>query len=205
MNCKRMIGALLTVVLTVHAALVPALAANHNCPAAAMSDVAGDAWYHKAVDWVLANGVMSGFGADQFGPDATLTRAQVVQVLYNKEGQPALNGQTHAFSDVPASQWYNNAVTWASAKGVVSGYGGGIFKPDDPVSLEQVFVILWNYMGNPPLTGDADAVGPHSEWAGNAIGWAQAVGLPNDLPFTRVTDPASRAQTAQMLTNLLKK
>ena len=178
------------------------MADSHSCAAAAMTDVANDTWYHSAVDWVLANGVMSGFNSSSFVPYATLTRAQVVQVLYNREGQPDLNGAKHAFSDVPATQWYNNAVTWASARGVVSGYGGGIFKPDDPVSLEQVFVILWNYMGNPPLTGDADAVGPHSEWAGNAIGWSQASGVINGVPFQRVTDPANRAQTAQIMMEL---
>ncbi len=204
MGVKKLLRSMVIVVLFVNTALVPILAANHSCPAAAMTDVAGDAWYHAAVDWVLSNGVMRGFGADRFGPEATLTRAQVVQVLYNKEGQPALNGQAHNFSDVPAGQWYNNAITWASNRGIVSGYGGGVFKPDDPVTLEQVFVILWNYMGNPPLTGDADAVGPHSEWAGNAIGWAQAVGLMDDLPFRLVTDPANRAQTAQMLMNLVR-
>lgn len=205
MNIKRLLSRLVTVVLLAYTILVPALAVNHSCPAAAMTDVVGDAWYHAAVDWVLNNGVMSGFSADSFGPEATLTRAQVVQVLYNKEGQPALNGQTHSFSDVPAGQWYNNAITWASARGVVSGYGGGVFKPDDPVTLEQVFVILWNYVGNPPLTGDADAVGLHSDWAGNAIGWAQAEGLLDNLPFKLVIDPANRAQTAQVLMNLARK
>lgn len=204
MDLKKRLGALLLAVLLVQMMLVSALAANHNCPAAAMTDVTGDAWYHAAVDWALSEGVMSGFSATSFGPDATLTRAQVVQVLYNKEGQPALNGQKHNFSDVPTNQWYNNAVTWASARGVVSGYGGGVFKPEDPVTLEQVFVILWNYEGNPPLTGDADAVGPHSEWAGNAIGWAQAMGLLDNLPFERVIDPATRAQTAQVLMNLAR-
>ncbi len=204
MNVKKFLSCLITGLLLIQLTLVPTLAAAHNCPAAAMTDVAKDAWYHTAVDWVLSNGVMSGFGADAFGPHGILTRAQVVQVLYNKEGQPNLNGQTHAFSDVPASQWYNNAVTWASARGIVSGYGGGVFKPDKPVSLEEVFVILWNYEGNPPLTGDADAVGPHSEWAGNAIGWAQAEGLLDNVPFERVTMDATRAQTAQMLMNLLK-
>lgn len=204
MNFKKVVNGFITVVLLAQIMLVPTLAAKHDCPAAAMTDVPGDAWYHSAVDWALSNGVMSGFSATGFGPDRTLTRAQVVQVLYNKEGQPALNGQTHSFSDVPADQWYNNAVTWASAKGVVSGYGGGVFKPDDPVTLEQVFVILWNYEGNPPLTGDADAVGPHSEWAGNAIGWAQAMGLMDNLPFKTVLDPAARAQAAQVLMNLAR-
>ena len=204
MNMKRFFNRLVAGLLVLQVILVPASAAKHTCPAEAMTDVAQSAWYHEAVDWVLVNGVMSGFSADTFGPDATLTRAQVVQVLYNKEGKPSLNGKTHSFSDVPTNQWYNNAVTWASAKGIVSGYGGGVFKPDDPVTLEQVFVILWNYRGNPPLTGDADAVGPHSEWAGNAIGWAQAVGLMDNMPFDRVTKPATRAQTAQMLMNLFQ-
>ena len=204
MYMKKLRSVLMAGLLLVQLILVPALAAGHSCPAEAMTDVAKDAWYHSAVDWVLSNGVMNGFSTDSFGPHDTLTRAQVVQVLYNKEGKPALNGQTHAFSDVPAGQWYNNAVTWASARGIVSGYGGGVFKPDDPVTLEQVFVILWNYEGNPPLTGDADAVGPHSEWAGNAIGWAQAEGIMDNLPFDRVTLAATRAQTAQMLMNLFK-
>lgn len=204
MKLKKIFSGAVTAVLLMQAALVPALAAKHDCPAAAMTDVAQSAWYHGAVDWALSNGVMSGFSAEKFGPDGTLTRAQMVQVLYNKEGQPPLNGQKHAFIDVPADQWYNNAVTWGSAKGVVGGYGGGIFKPEDPVTLEQVFVILWNYTGNPPLTGDADAVGPHSEWAGNAIGWAQAMGLLDNLPFDRVTNPATRAQTAQVLMNLAR-
>ena len=183
---------------------VPEITPAEDCPAKDMKDVAKDAWYHEGVDWVLANGVMSGFSADSFGPDATLSRAQMVQVLYNKEGKPALNGQTHAFTDVPTSQWYNNAVTWASARGVVGGYGNGKFGPDDAVTLEQVFVILWNHSGKPALTGDADAIGPHSEWAGNAIGWAQARGLPDGLQFTRVTDPATRAQIAHIMMNLFK-
>ena len=203
MNSRKWLSCLVAGLLLTQL-ILPVLGAAHDCPAGAMKDVPKDAWFHQAVDWVLAKGVMSGFSTDTFGPHDTLTRAQVVQVLYNKEGKPALNGKTHTFSDVPAGQWYNNAVTWASSRGVVSGYGGGVFKPDDPVTLEQVFVILWNYEGNPPLTGDADAVGPHSEWAGNAIGWAQAMGLMDNMPFERVTASATRAQTAQMLMNLLK-
>jgi len=154
------------------------------------------------VDYVVSNKLMNGVSSYQFGTYQTLTRAMVVQVLYNKEGQPAVSG-AHGFADVPADQWYNNAVTWAAAHGIVSGYGNGLFKPDDRVTLEQVFVILWNYEGNPPLTGDADAVGPHSEWAGNAIGWAQARGLLDDLTFTKVINNANRAQTAQVMMNLL--
>ena len=85
------------------------------------ADVEGH-WAWKAVDYVVANGIMSGYNADTFGPDDTLNRAMVVQVLYNKEGQLALNGAAHDFKDVPATQWFNNAVTWGSANKVVSGW-----------------------------------------------------------------------------------
>ena len=203
MNTKKLLRGIMAGLLAVQM-LLPAFAVNHNCPAAAMNDVPANAWYHNAVDWVIIHEVMSGFSATSFGPDATLTRAQVVQVLYNKEGKPALNGRSNTFSDVPNGQWYTNAVTWASNEGIVSGYGGGVFKPNDPVTIEQVFVILWNYVGNPPLTGDADAVGIHSEWAGNAIGWAQASRVLSKFPYQRVIDPATRAQTAQMLMNLFQ-
>ena len=174
-----------------------------DCPTRGMMDVPQSAWYHDAVDYVVTNKLMNGVSSYQFGTYQTLTRAMVVQVLYNKEGQPAVSG-AHGFADVPATQWYNNAVTWAAAHGIVSGYGNGLFKPDDRVTLEQVLVILWNYSGNPALTGDADAVGPHSDWAGNAIGWAQAAGVLENVPFDTVTAPATRAQTAQMLMNYIK-
>ncbi|MBQ9974298.1 MAG: S-layer homology domain-containing protein [Oscillospiraceae bacterium] len=173
-----------------------------ECPADAMLDVGMYAWYHKAVDYALTNKLMSGFNFYTFGPYTTLTRAQVVQILYNKEGQPAVSG-SHGFTDVPAGQWYNNAVTWGTRKGVMSGYGGGKFGPEDTVTVEQVAVILWNYAGNPAVTGDADALGPHSVWAGNALGWAQATGVLDNVPFDAVTDGANRAQTAQMLMNYL--
>ncbi|MBQ9974164.1 MAG: S-layer homology domain-containing protein [Oscillospiraceae bacterium] len=176
---------------------------THTCPGGMMQDVTDDVWYHEAVDYALANSLMSGYSAAAFGPNDTLTRAMVVQVLYNKEGKPA-RAADHTFPDVKAGDWYNNAVAWAAERKVVSGYGDGRFGPNDAVTLEQVLVILWNYSGNPALTGDADAVGPHSDWAGNAIGWAQAAGVLENVPFDTVTAPATRAQTAQMLMNYIK-
>ena len=128
----------------------------------------------------------------------------VVQVLYNKEGQPALNGLKHSFSDVPASQWFNNAVTWGSNRGVVSGFGGGVFKPEDAVTIEQVAVILWNYTNTPAGYGDLAKAGKHSDWAANALKWAVEQGILENVPFTNATEQATRAQTAQMLTNYLR-
>ncbi len=168
------------------------------------SDVAKTDWYYNAVGFAVENGIMSGYNAEQFGPNDTLTRAMVVQVLYNKEGQPALNGLTHSFSDVPATQWFNNAVTWGSNRGVVSGFGGGVFKPEDAVTIEQVAGILWNYTNTPAGFGDLGEAGGHSDWAANALRWAVEKGILENVPFTNATEQATRAQTAQMLTNYLR-
>jgi len=147
---------------------------------------------------------MSGYNATTFGPNDTLNRAMVVQVLYNKEGQPDLGGTKHSFSDVPASQWFNNAVTWGSNRGVVSGFGGGVFKPEDSVTIEQVAVILWNYSHTPGGAGDLSKVGSHSDWAANALRWAEGKGILEGVPFSNATEKATRAQTAQILTNYLR-
>jgi len=168
------------------------------------SDVKKGDWYYDAVSFAVENGIMSGYNATKFGPNDTLNRAMVVQVLYNKEGQPALNGLKHSFSDVPASQWFNNAVTWGSNRGVVSGFGGGVFKPEDAVTIEQVAVILWNYSNTPAGFGDLSKVGNHSDWAANALKWAVEKGILNNVPFTNATEKATRAQTAQILTNYLR-
>ncbi|MBQ3135433.1 MAG: S-layer homology domain-containing protein [Oscillospiraceae bacterium] len=168
------------------------------------ADVKQGDWYFDAVNFAVENGIMSGYNATKFGPNDTLNRAMVVQVLYNKEGQPDLGGAKHSFSDVPASQWYNNAVTWGSSRGVVSGYGGGVFKPEDAVTIEQVAVILWNYSNTPAGYGDPNKAGSHSDWAANALKWAVEKGILNNVPFTNATEKATRAQTAQMLTNYLR-
>jgi len=170
----------------------------------AFDDVSKGDWYYDAVSFAVANGIMSGYNATKFGPNDTLNRAMVVQVLYNKEGQPALNGLKHSFSDVPAGQWFNNAVTWGSNRGVVSGFGGGVFNPEDAVTIEQVSVILRNYSGSPNGDGDLSKVGNHSDWAADALKWAVGEGILDNVPFTNATEKATRAQTAQMLTNYLR-
>ncbi|MBQ9973578.1 MAG: S-layer homology domain-containing protein, partial [Oscillospiraceae bacterium] len=170
-----------------------------------MLDVPTGAWYYSAVDYAIKNGIMSGYNAISFGPNDTLSRAMVVQVLYNKEGQPGLNGAKHNFPDVPADQWFNNAVTWGSQKGVVSGFGDGKFRPNDYVTVEQVAVILHNYSGKPAAAGEPVGVGKYDDWAKEALNWAVTQGIMKDVPFTNATENATRAQTAQILKNFLTK
>ena len=174
------------------------------CPSVNFADVAPGAWYHSGVDYVLESGIMSGYNATTFGPNDTLNRAMVVQILYNKEGQPATGG-SHSFPDAKPGDWFNNAIAWANLNKIVGGYGDGRFGPNDKVTLEQIAVILWNYSGNPTPTGDAASLGAHSDWAANALSWAAGKGIFKNVPYDTVTGTATRAQTAQMLMNYLSK
>ena len=167
-------------------------------------DVNKNDWFRDAVDFALDNGIMSGYNASTFGPNDKLSRAMVVQVLYNKEGKPATDAEGK-FPDVKSDDWYFNATRWGAKKGVVSGYGNGNFGPNDNVTIEQVAVILHNYSGKPAASGDASALGAHSDWAAGALSWAAANGILKDVPYGAVTETATRAQTAQMLMNFLNK
>ena len=166
-------------------------------------DVAEDAWYSRAVNYAVDNGIMGGYGGGKFGPNDNLSRAMVVQMLYNKVGQPAISGK-HGFADVPADQWFNNAVTWGTKNGVMGGYGDGKFGPNDNVTIEQIAVILWNYSGNPEFDAELGGVGSYSGWASNALTWATDNGILHGVNFKNATDNATRAQAAQMLTNYLR-
>ena len=154
-----------------------------NCPSAVFTDVqGGDHWAHEGIDYCIANGLMSGIGNDLFGPKLTTTRAQIVQILYNLEGEPKVSGTT-PFTDL-TQDWYQDAVLWAYQTGVVAGTSSTTFEPDRPVTREQIAVILMEYVtrvlklertwtpADLSTFPDADSV---SDWAKDAL--ADAVGL----------------------------
>ena len=87
---------------------------------------------------------MDGTGAYRFAPNAQLTRAMIVTILYRMEGSPAVSGAS-VFTDVDSGMWYGKAVAWAAANGIVNGYGSGRFGPNDPVTREQLAAILYRY------------------------------------------------------------
>ncbi len=111
------------------------------------SDVPSEADYAPAVDWCRENGILNGVGEGRFAPEGTLTRAMLVTALYRAAGEPAVSGAP-AFTDTQADTWYSDAVAWANENGIVKGYGGGLFGTNDPVSVEQLDVILGRYTGN---------------------------------------------------------
>ena len=154
-----------------------------GCPSAGFTDVPGeDNWAHAGIDYCVANGLMSGVGGNLFAPKMTTTRAQIVQILYNLEGEPRVYGST-PFTDL-TNDWYKDAILWAYQTGVVAGTSSTTFEPDLPVTREQIAVILMEYMtrvlklertwtpADLSIFPDADSV---SDWAKDAM--ADAVGL----------------------------
>ena len=180
-----------------------------DCPSRGFSDLGSvGTWYHEAVDYVLRNDLMGGYGNGLFGPNDNLSRAQFAQILFNKEGRPVVNYLLQ-YSDVANGAWYTEAIRWATSRGVVSGYGNGMFGPNDNITREQLAVMLWRYAGSPAATDkelhftDADKA---SGYALEALRWAVENGILNGYGDGRLgpQGQATRAQVAQMLMSFLK-
>nr|WP_325212435.1 glycosyl hydrolase family 18 protein [uncultured Oscillibacter sp.] len=145
-------------------------------------DVPPDAWYAGAVERVCAAGLMNGVSSTVFSPGGTVTRGQIAAILYRLAGSPAVRGSS--FSDVPAGAYYSEAVAWAARRGVAEGFHDGTFRPDLPVSRQQLAAILWRYAkleradsgARASLRGWPDA-GEVGGYAGEAMSWALAEGI----------------------------
>ena len=170
------------------------------------SDVSANAWYADAVEYVSDNGIMNGTSATTFSPESSMTRAMLVTVLYRASGSPAVTGSTN-FTDVSSNAYYTDAVAWASANGIVTGYGNGHFGSNDPVNRAQIATILWRYAGSPTAESGQDFVDENTipTYASTAVDWARANGVVNGKEGNRF-DPqgnATRAQVATILRNYL--
>ena len=171
------------------------------------SDVAPGDWFAADVEYVSAHGLMDGTGNGAFSPYAGTNRAMIVTILWRLEGKPSAGSQL-AFLDVPAGQWYTEAVRWAAEKGIVTGYSGDKFGPTDAVTREQMAAILFRYAGfkgvsvsaRADISGFAD-YGSVSEYALDALSWANAEGIINgsDTNTLMPRNGASRAQVAAIL------
>ena len=174
------------------------------------NDVSSSAWYADAVQYVYDNGLMTGVSGSSFAPNNTLTRAMVVQTLYAMAGKPEVSG-SESFADVASNDWFADAVTWASANGIVNGYSAAQFAPGDPVTREQLALILYGYaqirgynttQGGMSIREFSD-YGAISDWALEAMDWAVNAGLLSGKG-NGVLDPAgtaTRAEVAQILMN----
>lgn len=170
------------------------------------NDVSANDWFASAVDYVTGKGMMNGTADNTFSPKANTTRGMVVTVLYRLENQPSTSAAS--FTDVASGAYYANAVAWANANGIVSGYGSGKFGPNDKVTREQLAAILYRYAqykkydvsGAKSLDGYTDAQSV-SSYAVPALQWANAVGVVTGKSGNKL-DPkgnATRAEVAAML------
>ena len=178
------------------------------CPSAKYTDVDITQWYHQSIDYVVANGLMNGTGANTFAPHATTSRGMIVTILWRLEGQPAAGACP--FADVKAGSYYEQAIAWAAENGIVNGISATVFKPDSTITREQFATILYryakDYKGYDVSVGEdtnilsyADAFSI-SDYAFSALQWACGTGLMNGSGDALMPgDGATRAQAAAIL------
>ena len=168
-------------------------------------DVPDTEWYSGAVQYVYEHDLMNGSGsATVFSPDSPTSRGMIVTILHRMEGRPSASGT--AFTDVPDGEWYTDAVAWASANNIVTGDGNG-FKPDDPITREQMAAILYRYAGykgfDTEILGDAAGFSDGnkvSPYAVDAVNWAVGTGLlQGSNHMLSPAGGATRAQAAAIL------
>lgn len=195
---------------------VPALGHNYvdgvcdRCGAIKLpfTDVNEGDWFYDKVAYVYHHKLMTGTSETTFEPNATLTRAMMVQILYNKEGRPAATTNGNPYTDVPKDQWYYNAVQWAYENKITSGTSETTFEPNSEVTREQFAKFMYNYAGNPAVSGkldfvDADQV---SDWAYDAMVWANQNNIilgKKKSDGSVVLDPRGNATRAEAATILM--
>ncbi len=179
-------------------------------PAMPFVDVNEGDWFYDVVLYAYENGLMTGTSADTFAPNTATTRGMIVSMLARLEG--VTSAEDAGFADVAANDWYATAVNWAASVGVVNGYEDNTFRPNAPITREQMAAILYNYAdykgydvsARADLSDYADAASI-SSWAEDVLSWANAEGLINGMTATTI-DPqgaTTRAQTAAMFERFL--
>lgn len=177
------------------------------------ADVSSSDWFYNDVRYVYEKGIMDGTGADRFSPNAPLTRAMIVTILYRMDGSPSVSGSSD-FTDVAAGKWFAKAVAWAAANGIVNGYGDSLFGPNDPVTREQLAAILYRYAVYGGMTavtleenlGSFADTAQLSAYAIQAMNWAVGQGLINGSGSNLVPKAqATRAQVAAIIHRYLER
>lgn len=170
------------------------------------TDVREADWFYDDVVYAYENGLFSGTSDTTFSPNASMTRAMLVTVLYRLEGQPTVSGRS-GFSDVKLNSYYEDAVTWAADNGIVNGTGATTFSPNANVTREQMAAILYRYAqykqygttASAGLNGFSDAA-KVSTYAKAPLSWAVAEKLVNGSEGKLLpTGNAIRAQVAAIL------
>lgn len=186
----------------------------HNCPSAQFADIDQTQWYHEGVDFVVSSKLMYGVSATKFAPATVLDRATVVTVLYRAAGAPKVEGGSK-FTDVPAGQWYSDAIAWAQQTEIAAGFTDGTFRPTRSVTRQDAMAFLFRYAKlfglNTDAAGKLDSypdVGEVAPYAKEAFAWAVGNGvisgnLKDGVSYLDPRGAATRGQYAVMITNLM--
>ena len=173
-------------------------------------DVPENAWYADAAAYVYKHGLMAGTSATTFAPEVTTSRAMIVTILWRLAGSPQVD-YLMDYSDVDPTAYYGEAIRWATSEGIVGGYGGGVFGPDDPITREQLSAMLWRFAqhaGYDVGVGEDTNILSYTdafdvaEYAIPAMQWACGAGVINGTGDGSTLSPqgeATRAQAAVML------
>ncbi|MBR3416673.1 MAG: S-layer homology domain-containing protein [Clostridia bacterium] len=184
-----------------------AAAITVSAETAGFSDVEADRWSAASIEYAVKNGYLNGVGGGLFDPEGLLTRAMVATVLWRREGSP-VPAAPSGFSDVPAGEWYTDAVAWARNAGVVKGLTETAFGPDEYITREQLATMLFRFSSSAPVSvperadlspfADDEKV---SSWANEPLEWAVEAGLLKGTDGNRL-DPegfATREQFAAII------
>ena len=148
MGCRPLVGLTHRVSTRITTARARAFQLTMARPAAPVglpfADVSGSDWFYNDVRYVYEKGIMDGTGADRFSPNAPLTRAMIVTILYRMAGSPAMSGASD-FKDVDSNKWFAKAVAWAAANGIVNGYEDGSFRPKQLLTRQEFFKLIENF------------------------------------------------------------
>lgn len=175
-------------------------------------DVREKDWFKGAVDYAVGHGLFNGMALRKFAPNTVMNRAMLVTVLYRMSGSPSVSGLDNPFKDLKAD-WYQDAVIWAAANGIVGGVGAGKFDPDGALTREQLATILYRFCETMGIDNTAtvtlasfpDAAKVQS-WAEDAFVWAVDRGIigGNMIGGVAHLDPQGKATRAQVATMLMR-
>ena len=220
-HSKKILAALLAAALTAGAYLTTVgAAAPGSAPAPtessrplaasapAFADVPNGAWYEDEVAWCVAHDIMSGITDTDFEPETDMVRSTVALAIWRAEGRPEAASAAQ-FSDVEANADYAPAAFWTAERGIMSGYGGGVFGSNDPVSREDLATALWRYAGEPEAEAGENFADETdiANYARIAVDWARASGVVNGRPGNRFDPKATitRAEVSAVLYRYLNK
>ena len=188
---------------------------DESCPMYRFTDVDLGSWYHDGIHFCLEQGLMGGTGADTFAPTEATTRGMLVTILWHLEGSPQ-PAAAAPFSDVAPGAWYDRAVAWASASGLVAGYGDGTFAPERPITREELVTVLHHYAqykGYDVSVGEDTNILSYldaaqiSDYAFSAMQWACGAHLISGIGggLLNPGGQATRAEAATILMHLCQR